>query len=52
MQICVKNNAKGSKWFIDSGGLRHMTGDISLFIKLKVKNSGKFKFGDRNWRYW
>ncbi|KAI5387532.1 hypothetical protein KIW84_073585 [Lathyrus oleraceus] len=35
-------------WFLDSGCLRHMTGDISLFIDFVPKNKGFVTYGDNN----
>ena len=37
-----------SKWIIDSGCSRHMTGNASSFNKLKAKDGGKVTFGDDN----
>ncbi|GAV62244.1 LOW QUALITY PROTEIN: hypothetical protein CFOL_v3_05768, partial [Cephalotus follicularis] len=34
-------------WYVDSGCSKHMTGDKSLFIDLKV-DGGKVTFGDNN----
>ena len=34
------------KWYLDSGCLRHMTGDESQFITLDAKNGGMVTFGD------
>ena len=38
-------NSRG-KWVIDSGCSRHMTGNASLFNKLKAKDGGNVIFGD------
>jgi hypothetical protein len=35
-------------WFLDSGCLRHMTGDISLFTNFTQKNKGFVTYGDNN----
>ena len=35
-------------WYLDSGCLRHMTGDKSLFQELDRKRSGNVTFGDNS----
>ena len=35
-----------SKWYLDSGCSRHMTGDKKKFNKLDAKNGGHVTFGD------
>ena len=35
-------------WYLDSGYLRHMTGDWSLFKVFKSKKGGNVTFGDRS----
>ena len=35
-------------WYIDSGCSRHMSGDKSLFVEIKMKNYGHVTFGDNN----
>ena len=35
-------------WYIDSGCSRHMSGDKSLFVEVKMKNHGYVTFGDNN----
>ena len=42
------NTIKESRWFIDSGCSRHITGDPLQVIKLKPKSSEKVAFGDDN----
>ena len=44
--LCLINTTKQSKWFIDSGCSKHMTGDPSQFIKFKPKSSEKVTFKD------
>ncbi|MCI06033.1 RNA polymerase-associated protein RTF1-like, partial [Trifolium medium] len=36
------------RWFLDSGCLRHMTGDRSLFIEFTPKKKGFVTYGDDN----
>ncbi|XP_074283543.1 uncharacterized protein LOC141608090 [Silene latifolia] len=42
-EVVVKEN---NQWYLDSGCLRHMTGDKNLFLSLKPFNGGKVTFGD------
>ncbi|MGV7927162.1 hypothetical protein PJO48_29345, partial [Mycobacterium kansasii] len=35
-----------SKWYLDSGCSRHMTGDKDLFTDLKVMTNDSVTFGD------
>ena len=35
-------------WYLDSGCLRHMTGDRSLFKVFESKKGGNVTFGDRS----
>ncbi|MGV8048464.1 hypothetical protein PJP07_30140, partial [Mycobacterium kansasii] len=35
-----------SKWYLDSGCSRHMTGDKNLFTELKDMTDGSVTFGD------
>ena len=44
LQVCLKAS-KISKWYIDSGCSRHMTGDRNKFVSLKAKDGGKVSFG-------
>ena len=44
LQICLRAS-KSSKWYIDSGCSRHMTGDKNKFVNLKAKEGGKVSFG-------
>ncbi|KAL4303611.1 hypothetical protein GQ457_10G011060 [Hibiscus cannabinus] len=37
-----------NSWYLDSGCLRHMTGDKSRFLELKPKNGGVLTFGDNS----
>ena len=39
-------SSKKDKWFLDSGCLRHRTGDESKFAFLTKKNGGYVIFGD------
>ena len=42
--MCLKVS-KSNKWYVDSGCSRHMTGDKSKFVNLKLKDGGKVSFG-------
>ena len=44
LQVCLRAS-KINKWYIDSGCSRHMTGDKSKFVNLKIKDGGKVSFG-------
>ena len=44
MQVCLKAS-KNSKWYIDSGCSRHMTGDKEKFSSLYAMEGGKVTFG-------
>ena len=33
-------------WYLDSGCLRHMTGEKSMFTSLESYNGGSVRFGD------
>ena len=46
---CLKAQPKKKQpWYLDSGCLRHMTDDESLFQELDRKKSGNVSFGDNS----
>ena len=45
-QMCLK--AKTTKWYLDSGCSKHMTGDITRFTSIIMKQQGHVTFGDNN----
>ncbi|KAG8633954.1 hypothetical protein MANES_18G143201v8 [Manihot esculenta] len=46
-QVCLKSSKIESKWYLDSGCSRHMTGNSNHFISLEKKDgSGQVTFGD------
>ena len=45
-KVCLKSTRAKSKWYLDSGCLKHMTGDKEQFNKLNVKDGGHVTFGD------
>ncbi|OAY43379.2 hypothetical protein MANES_08G063666v8 [Manihot esculenta] len=46
-EVCLKSSKIESKWYLDSGCSRHMTGNSSHFISLEKKDgSGQVTFGD------
>ncbi|GAV58907.1 hypothetical protein CFOL_v3_02440, partial [Cephalotus follicularis] len=46
VEICLKALSRKTQWYLDSGCLKHMTGDKSLFVALKLKQGGDVTFGD------
>ena len=42
MQVCLEAN--GGHWYLDSGCLRHMTGQESHFTSLKIQDGGEVTF--------
>ena len=44
--MCLKSIRTKSKWYIDSGYSRYMTGDKEQFNKLDAKDGGHVTFGD------
>ncbi|XP_057999064.1 uncharacterized protein LOC131177906 [Hevea brasiliensis] len=38
--VCLKFSKFESKWYLDSGCLRHMTGNANLFLSLEKKDGG------------
>ena len=44
--MCLKSTRTKSKWYLDSGCSRHMTGDKEQFNKLNAKDGGHVTFGD------
>ncbi|XP_061367401.1 uncharacterized protein LOC133310482, partial [Gastrolobium bilobum] len=45
-EVCLK--AKSSKWYLDSGCLSHMTGDVTKFQSFTKKELGHVSYGDNN----
>ena len=41
----LKSTRIKNKWYLDSGCLRHMTGDKEQFHKLDAKDGGHVTFG-------
>jgi len=37
-----------NQWYLDSGCSKHMTGDVTQFINLKLKAEGHVTYGDNN----
>ncbi|KAF5462365.1 hypothetical protein F2P56_018382 [Juglans regia] len=48
LEVCMKFSISKSKWFLNSGCSRHMTGDKSKFIDLTSKEEGHMTFGDNS----
>ena len=47
--MCLEvKRKKSSKWYLDSGCSRHMTGNKDLFTSLKEKDGGNVNFGDNS----
>ena len=44
--MCLKANK--SKWYVDSGCSKHMTGDATKFIAIKPTNGGNVSFGNND----
>jgi len=45
LQVCLKGSEKQKSWYLDGGWSRHMTGDMSLFLTLTMKEGGTVGFG-------
>jgi len=45
--ICLKAKGKHRSWYLDNGCSRHMTGEKSMFITLRMKEGGNVKFGGK-----
>jgi len=45
LQMCLRAKQKQKSWYLDSGCLRHMTGEKSMFLTLTMKEGGNVKFG-------
>ena len=46
LQVCL--GAMNEKWYLDSGCLRHMTGDRRKFSHLQEKDGGMVSFGGKD----
>ena len=46
--LWVLREEKQSKWFLDSGCSRHMTGDPTIFATLSKQKGGHVTFGDNS----
>ncbi|XP_061356974.1 uncharacterized protein LOC133301366, partial [Gastrolobium bilobum] len=46
LNVCLKSVS--SKWVLDSGCSRHMTGDITKFLSITRKEHGHVSYGDNN----
>ena len=46
MQVCLKSGKE--LWYLDSGCSRHMSGNATLFTKIKKKEHGNVTFGDKS----
>ena len=50
--ICIisvlQKGIKKNQWYLDSGCSRHMTGDLTKFTSLKLKEEGHVTYGDNN----
>ncbi|MED6215152.1 hypothetical protein PIB30_110608, partial [Stylosanthes scabra] len=44
----VRNGAKNLKFYVVSGCSKHMTGEATNFINIKLINGGNVVFGDNN----
>ena len=42
----VSQRSNSQCWYMDSGCLKHMTGDINNFLSLKALQGGGVSFGD------
>ncbi|KAK2989895.1 hypothetical protein RJ640_019478 [Escallonia rubra] len=47
-EVCLKAKSSSKKWILDSGCSRHMTGNISLFTSIDLKEGGNVTFGDNS----
>ena len=47
-QVCLKSKLESNKWYMDSTCSKHMTGDEAKFVKLKRKDGGYVRFGDKS----
>ena len=45
-EVCLKS--RQNLWYLDSGCSRHMSGNASLFTKIKKKGHGSVTFGDKS----
>ena len=45
LQVCLKGSEKQKSWYLDSGCSRHMTGEMSMFLTLTMKEGGTVGFG-------
>jgi len=45
LQVCLKGDKQQKSWYLDSGYSQHMTGDMSLFLTLTMKEGGTVGFG-------
>jgi len=44
----VEKDRETNQWYLDNGCSKHMTGDISQFVALKLKSEGYVTYGDNN----
>jgi len=45
LQIGLRVKEEHKSWYLDSGCSRHMTGEKSMFLTLKMKEGGTMEFG-------
>jgi len=43
-EICLRAKQKQKSWYLDSGCLRHMIGEKSMFLTVTMKEGGNVKF--------
>src|ERR1700732_2364350 len=48
MYVCLKSKTNNIVWYMDSGCLRHMTGDKKKFSKLDMQKGGRITYGDNS----
>ncbi|XP_068487095.1 uncharacterized protein [Phaseolus vulgaris] len=46
--VPAKSGSKRNQWYLDNGCSKHMTGDLTKFINLKLKAEGHVTYGDNN----
>ena len=44
-EICLRGKESQKSWYLDSGCSRHMTGEMSMFLTLIMKEGGPMGFG-------
>jgi len=44
----AKKGRGTNQWYLDTECSKHMTGDISQFVALKLKSEGYVTYGDNN----